>query len=115
MKTDEYRDIVTKRYVERHQPMVLAIREECARDVREQAAHHDQEELGRRLVAWLLNREIDRRAISRVPGEAYSAMVSAKTTDVRQSWVFEDELRAITYSIFPNSRTVGFDMNGRLL
>ncbi len=91
-------------YREQHQARVLAIRHEAADDVQERVSSLDQAELGRRLVAWMINREIDRRTLARLPGEAYGALMYSGAMDARGTWHYDAELREMTEGIFPESR-----------
>ncbi len=113
-KTPEHQEHLRQRYEENHRARVLAIREETASEVREEVAVHDALELGRRLVAWLINSEIDRRALVRLPGETYAAVIAAKSQDVRGQWAHDEELRALTFALFPCSRPAHYDALGRL-
>lgn len=95
-----YRDILIQRYLTQHQSVVLGIRSDVAAEVRHQLETIDQVELGRRILALMINREIDERTLRRLPGEAYASVIASQTTDLRAAWSYDSELRDITTTAF---------------
>ncbi len=91
-------------YATKHQALVHRIRAEAVMDVRARLEIHDQVDLGRRLVAWLINREVDRRTLARLPGDAYGSLMYSGSLDARGAWHYDRELQALNETIFPESK-----------
>ncbi len=93
-------------YVAHHQAMVQAIRAEEALAVQASLTNENLTSLGCSLVEWMYNREVDRRTLARLPGEAYGSLMYSGAKDARGSWDYDRELREIILDVFPESKPI---------
>lgn len=101
LSSDEHAQWRLSQYMEKHQPMVLAIRAEVRFKVVAHIALMDLREIGAALVDLYLNREIDRLTRGRLPAEAFNAAAGCRQTDVRWELIYDTQIEALITTLTP--------------